>query len=243
MTARSRTSLLDAYARIALASDVPAPQRVEAMRGIGMIATAPNASRDVRERATTIAVQVAAAPGAPEEVRQSAEAVIEKIRTVGPGGEEVVYTVDDNGSATFVSGWDEEKLVKVYIPQLRGIPGAPPSRTIRFYGGAAEDLKRAWAEIERAGLLPLVKSWDGAYVPRTIRNTSRLSPHALGIAFDINSRWNRLGVQSPPEGEEGSVRALVPIFQRHGFEWGGSFPTPDPQHFYWTRGSRPNSGR
>jgi hypothetical protein len=80
-------------------------------------------------------------------------------------------------------------------------------------------------------LLGDLKTFDGTFAPRVIRGTTRtLSAHALGIALDINVPWNALG-RAPAAGSEGSVLRLIPIFERHGFAWGGSSTRPDGSHF------------
>ena len=50
------------------------------------------------------------------------------------------------------------------------------------------------------------------------------SNHSFGTAFDINSDTNPQGKKPPAVGQPGSVRELVPIFEKHGFKWGGQFP-------------------
>lgn len=129
--------------------------------------------------------------------------------------------------------WEDENIVRVEIPQLRGVPGASKSGAVRFHRLAAEQLKVLWAAWEKAGLLDRVLAWDGAFVPRFVRGSrSVLSNHAFGSAFDINAAWNGLGVRPALAGRAGSVRELVPIANRHGFFWGGHFANrPDGMHF------------
>ncbi|MCB1512652.1 MAG: M15 family metallopeptidase, partial [Hyphomicrobiaceae bacterium] len=77
----------------------------------------------------------------------------------------------------------------------------------------------------------------GAFNWRTIAGTSRLSTHSFGIAVDINIKnaayWRWAG------GKPGNVRwranripmAIVEIFERHGFIWGGQWYHYDTMHF------------
>jgi len=59
-----------------------------------------------------------------------------------------------------------------------------------------------------------------------------LSPHALGIAFDINATWNLVGQSPAPLGAMGSVMELVENAARCGFWWGGNDPArPEGCHF------------
>ena len=67
-----------------------------------------------------------------------------------------------------------------------------------------------------------------------------LSSHAFGTAFDINARDNRIGATPALRGSRGSVRALVPLANAHGFYWGGHFEDrPDGMHFEAIRGESP----
>lgn len=136
-----------------------------------------------------------------------------------------------------LDGWDTENVTSVTVPQLKGVDtydGQSFSGKVRIHRLCVEQLKRAWEEVAAAGLLDLVLSWDGSFNPRRITTAanSPLSPHAWGIAFDINARWNAYGDRPRPEGEYGSVYALVPIFEAWGFAWGGWFTkNPDGMHF------------
>ncbi|MCW5934994.1 MAG: M15 family metallopeptidase [Fimbriimonadia bacterium] len=128
--------------------------------------------------------------------------------------------------------WEANNIVSVVIPQLIGVQGAPSDGKIRFHRLAVPQLKALWQAWEDAGLLPLVKTWAGSYVPRFVRGSrTTLSNHAFGTAFDINVKWNMLGAQPALTDEEGSVRKLVPLAHKHGFYWGGHFTRKDGMHF------------
>ena len=56
--------------------------------------------------------------------------------------------------------------------------------------------------------------------------SGQLSLHAWGVAIDINAAAN------PFMGRSRQDPRLVRTMQRHGFTWGGEWPTrPDPMHF------------
>lgn len=130
--------------------------------------------------------------------------------------------------------WVLENLVMVDLPLLIGVEGFPASGKIKFHKKAAPHLQAAFKEISQLGLLSHIKSFDGAWVPRTIPTVSKYySSHAFGIAFDINAKFNRYGTKPPDAGEEGSVSELVPIFEKHGFFWGGYFKKTDGKHFQY----------
>lgn len=164
-----------------------------------------------------------------------ADATLKELREArDPSGKIAKFTTSSDGTISFADAWDEKNVVPVEISQLRGIPGAPPDGTIRFYKDAAADLQAAFTELEKGQLLPLIKSWDGAYRARTVRTSFRLlSNHSWGTAFDINAESNPAGESPPPAKEKGSVAELVPIFAAHHFEWGGSYQRPDGMHFQW----------
>jgi hypothetical protein len=146
------------------------------------------------------------------------------------------FTVTESGSSTVSldEGWQAENIITVDVPQLRGVPtvgGEPFSGRLRFHRVAAPALLAAFEEIERLGLLGDIQSFGGAFAPRVVRGSvSRLSAHALGIAIDINVAANPFGQPPAPEGTPGSVLRLVPVFERHGFVWGGR-SSRDPMHF------------
>ncbi|MEA2230000.1 MAG: hypothetical protein QOF04_3630 [Solirubrobacteraceae bacterium] len=89
-------------------------------------------------------------------------------------------------------------------------------------------LRRAMAELVRRRLTRLVDPGDyaGCYAPRRIPGSGTLSLHAWGLAVDLNAGRNPQG--SPPRQD----RRLVAVMERHGFSWGGRWPTvPDGMHF------------
>jgi hypothetical protein len=119
------------------------------------------------------------------------------------------------------------------VPQLRKFVS---SGKVKFHKVAAEGFQRFWAEVEKAGYLPLVLSWSGTWVPRVMTSDySKLSNHAYGTAFDINVPQN--GWQKRPAlvGQQGSLRELVPIANACGFFWRGHWDAPwwDGMHFEW----------
>jgi hypothetical protein len=89
-------------------------------------------------------------------------------------------------------------------------------------------LRSAMAELRRRGLGHLVDAaeYAGCYAPRRIQPSGTLSLHAWGLAVDLNAASNPVG------GESNQDSRLVRAMERHGFSWGGDFPTvPDPMHF------------
>lgn len=125
--------------------------------------------------------------------------------------------------------WQSKNIQKFSVPQLIKVKG---SDTVWFHKLAGAQLVKLWADWEAAGLLHLVLTWEGSFVPRFVRgSTTTLSNHAFGSAFDINAPWNGLGVTPPLVGQKGSVRELVQIANSNGFYWGGHFNRRDGMHF------------
>lgn len=140
----------------------------------------------------------------------------------------------DNAEAIRITDdWERQNIVKVVIPQLAGISGAPSSGTVRFHRLAAKQLQALFRAWSKARVLSRVITWGGSFAPRFIRgSTTVLSNHAFGSAFDINAAFNPLGAEPAFPGERGCVFDLVSIAQDHGFYWGGHFEKRrDGMHF------------
>jgi hypothetical protein len=139
---------------------------------------------------------------------------------------------DNRENIRILGDWEAQNIVRVQIPQLAGVAGAPASGAIRFHRLAVAQLVSLWKAWEDAGLLSRVKTWGGSFVPRFVRGSdSVLSNHAFGTAFDLNVAFNPLGAQPALAGRPGSVRELVPIANEKGFYWGGHFTRLDGMHF------------
>jgi hypothetical protein len=127
------------------------------------------------------------------------------------------------------NNWANENITMASIPQLVHLKG---SDRVQFHKLAANQLIKLWSDWDAAGLMPLVITWAGSYVPRFIRGSrTTLSNHSFGTAFDINVDWNPLGAVPALAGQKGSVRELVPIANSNGFYWGGHFTRLDGMHF------------
>jgi hypothetical protein len=131
----------------------------------------------------------------------------------------------------------KKNIITIELPQLSKIQNPLKITKIRCHRLAAKPIIDLWQEWENLGLLSRIENWGGSFVPRVIRGTqSSLSPHAFGIAFDINTLSNGLGKMPPAVGEKGSVRELVPAALKLGFFWGGHFNRRlDGMHFELSR--------
>jgi len=140
------------------------------------------------------------------------------------GNPEAIRLTDD---------WAKKNITSVTIPQLSGVAGAPKSGNVQVHTALAPQFIKMFQTWETHSLLSRLLTWDGSWVPRFSRGSrSYLSNHSWGSAFDINVRWNGLGVRPALVDEKGSVRELVEIAYEHGFYWGGWFTArPDGMHF------------
>lgn len=144
-----------------------------------------------------------------------------------PGYEDTTSTDPDaKDDIVIKGGWVGRNIHEVTIPQLAKIvvPAAPKKY---FHKRAIPQLLGLWQAWDDAGLLDRIRTFDGAYNARYMRNgphiQSRLSNHAWGTAFDINERTNKLGQTPAVSWEAGCVFDLVPLAVRWGFYWGGWF--------------------
>ena len=145
---------------------------------------------------------------------------------------EFVRIHPDQDDIRILGNWEAENVVTITVPQLIGVKGAPTSGRIRVHRLVAEQVRRLFAAWDHDGLRPLIRTWEGSFVPRYVRGSATtLSNHAWGTAFDINYEWNRLGQVPALKGEIGSVRELVPRAHELGFYWGGHFSRRDGMHF------------
>ena len=90
-------------------------------------------------------------------------------------------------------------------------------------------LRAALSEVVAQGLASTIHTYDGCYNPRFIPGTHVISNHAFGLAIDINASENERGTVGQMS------RAVVQIFQRWGFTWGGDWHYTDPMHFEMNR--------
>jgi peptidoglycan hydrolase-like protein with peptidoglycan-binding domain len=142
-------------------------------------------------------------------------------------------TAADRDTVRILGNWQRDNIVKVSVPQIRGVQGARGRDYIWFHRLGARQLQALWRAWEVAGLLERVLTYEGSFNPRFVRgSTTNLSNHAFGSGFDINYTWNKLGHVPALVGQRGSVRELVPIANQHGFYWGGHWQgRKDGMHF------------
>lgn len=69
-----------------------------------------------------------------------------------------------------------------------------------------------------------LRSWDGCFNIRRKKGGVSTSLHAWGLAIDCNAAWNGFG--KVPVLSAGFVKC----FTDAGFDWGGTWGTPDGMH-------------
>lgn len=119
---------------------------------------------------------------------------------------------------------------------LRGVSWL--GRRVRLSPAAAAALERVAARL--TPLLEAHPEWrpllatEGGFAWRRVAGERRLSPHAFGIAIDLNPRyapywrWSR---ERPHPRQQTYPRAIVAAFEDEGFIWGGKWHEYDLMHF------------
>lgn len=110
-------------------------------------------------------------------------------------------------------------------------------RIITLNYAVKDDFLALWKAWDAAGVLEPFRgllTWNGGWVARYKRgkphdqNPRNLSNHSSGHAFDIMAAQYPLGVK--PSAVD-PIHKLVPIANKHGWEWGGKFNRCDAQHW------------
>jgi hypothetical protein len=148
------------------------------------------------------------------------------------------YTNGANGDIIQDPAWVAAHIVDAPIPQLAKFK----IKSVKCHKLVAPWLIKAFAEIEAAGLLGTILSYDGLWVPRHINHnpSQGISRHSYGAAMDINANWNSYGTLGAKRGTTGSTWEIEPIFAANGFACGRWFGWPnlpagdtDAMHFEW----------
>jgi hypothetical protein len=97
-------------------------------------------------------------------------------------------------------------------------------------------LTEIMTELADRGLWKHVHDYAGCYNYRQRKDGTKLSLHSWGAAIDLNAVRYPLG--EPPDPTDPFVTEVVPVFTRHGWNWGGAWSKPkDPQHCQATTGA------
>jgi hypothetical protein len=134
------------------------------------------------------------------------------------------YTVNADGSVNPDPRWVREYIRTEQVPILG---------TVRCNKAMLPQLRAALQEVVKLGLASKIhpNEYGGCYVPRYIGHdpSQGLSFHTWGAAIDLNVPGNQRGTAGMID------RRIVQIFNRWGFEWGGTWRYTDPMHFQMAR--------
>jgi peptidoglycan LD-endopeptidase CwlK len=141
---------------------------------------------------------------------------------------------------------------------LTEIQWMPKSRNRRIrvtrVNGVDKQLEKVSKELDQLprALRKFCTKLGGTYNWRNIAGTDQLSPHAFGIAIDINvSTGDYWQWDLKNHGKANFVnripKEIVEIFERHGFIWGGKWKHYDSMHFEYRpeliMAANPNYGK
>ena len=118
---------------------------------------------------------------------------------------------------------NETSMVLFKVPTAIDIQTLP--RKIYCNKNLVKPLELAFQLIHDRNLGHLILTYDGCFNIRKKQSSSSMSLHAWGYAIDINAAWNRFG--KPPT----MPPLIVECFKEAGFDWGGTWLTPDGMHF------------
>lgn len=141
-----------------------------------------------------------------------------------------------NGTVTVINegrGQAQRRLVTFQHQALARIPGG--ANGCKVHEKALPYFKAVFDDILAANLAGDIVDCGGTLSERHIgRDPAKpLSRHTWGIAIDLNPSQNLQGQPPAAAGQPGDLSRLVPIFEKHGFAWGGNFRQggPDGMHF------------
>lgn len=133
---------------------------------------------------------------------------------------------------TIRGNWVLANIADIEVPELKTKFHIAKINVHHMAVDAMLDVWKAW---NKAGMMSLVHTFDGAWAPRMKRGHAGstdphdLSNHAWGTAFDIDAKKYPLGT---PAADDAPIHQLVRIAEDCGWYWGGNFhERPDPMHF------------
>jgi hypothetical protein len=103
--------------------------------------------------------------------------------------------------------------------------------------GVADALERVSRELDElpGDLTKFLVPAAGTYSCRTVAGSRAISMHAYGAAIDINTKhadyWRWAGDRNAPRWRNRIPVAIVRVFEKHDFIWGGAWYHYDTMHF------------
>lgn len=141
---------------------------------------------------------------------------------------------DKNGDGAADAIWEAVNITRVVppYPMVLAWNVKQPVSTIRVHRACSESLLRVLEAIknyygnQEALQQARLHLYGGCYNFRTMRgNPTALSTHSWGAAIDLDPAGNPFG------GRVTMPQAVVDIFAKEGWVWGGTWRKPDGQHF------------
>lgn len=139
--------------------------------------------------------------------------------------------------------WEATNIQRLVIPKPLKLSYADVSVTrVAVHRKAAPSLFKALVEIDNAGLWEFLSPFGGGFEFRRIGGSDELSLHSLGLALDFDPKANARDLPADQSrfGRSGEGRAVVRLFELHGWYWGGRFKAPsrpDAMHFQFATGT------
>jgi peptidoglycan LD-endopeptidase CwlK len=132
-----------------------------------------------------------------------------------------------------------EKEVRQKLVPVKWLPSAKgPSLLVTTVNGVDKALALVSEEFDRLPeLWPYLLQPGGTFNWRVSAGTKRLSPHAFGVAVDINvgrsHYWHDIAREETTQVSYKNVipAKIVEVFEKHGFIWGGWWYHFDTMHF------------
>lgn len=134
--------------------------------------------------------------------------------------------------------WEDHNLVLITPPYRMVLAWdiTAPVRKIRVHRKCEDSLLAILNNIaDHFGSEQEIESnrlhlYGGCYNFRLMRGGTSLSMHSFGCAIDLDPSHNQLG-KAYSEKDGMMPMAVVKIFEREGWVWGGRWHRPDCQHF------------
>ena len=125
---------------------------------------------------------------------------------------------------------DADKWIKMFevpkgaFPNWKVLNSNIPVTHIACNTDIHKPLNDALTNLINRGLQDQLKTFDGCFNIRLVREGKELSVHSWGLAIDINAATNKLGWHGDLSPQ------LVSAFAESGWDWGGNFSRLDPMH-------------
>jgi len=131
-----------------------------------------------------------------------------------------------------------------HLAHVRDFEGNKWSCRVWGHKALEEPLKKAFRLLCERGLADELKTYDGCFCIRPMKNGTRPSVHAWALALDFNARTNPFQSDGSEDLITDFSEDFVRCFAEAGFEWGGLWTScHDAMHFQlpWTQDWRNSS--